>query len=143
MRFFENPSLSRATYAAFRIVTGLLFMQHGAQKLFGAFGGVDGKGMTPPLMSMFGAAGVLEFFGGLLIVLGLFTSPVAFLLAGQMAVAYWTMHVPNGGMIPIINQGELAALYCFNFLFLAFHGAGPLSIDESRTRRTVTTTQGR
>ena len=138
MRFFHHPSLARYTHAFLRIFAGLAFMVHGAQKLFGMFGGVDGQGMTPPLMSMFGFAGVLEFFGGLLIVLGLFTRPVAFILAGEMAVAFFMAHVMGGGgfnINPVLNRGEAAYLYCFIFLFLAFNGPGPLSIDGGRERR--------
>jgi putative oxidoreductase len=138
MRFFHNPSLARYTHAILRITAGLAFMIHGAQKLFGMFGGVDGQGMTPPLMSLFGLAGVLEFFGGLLIVLGLFTRPVAFILAGEMAVAFFQAHVFGGGgfnLNPVLNRGEGAYLFCFIFLFLAFNGPGPLSIDWGRERR--------
>lgn len=135
MRFFHNPSLARATHAALRILTALLFMQHGVQKLFGMLGGSDGKGGTADLASLAGVAGVLEFFGGFLILIGLFTRPVAFLLAGEMAYAYWMVHVARGGMIPVINRGEFASLLCFVFLFLAFNGAGPASVDEARERR--------
>jgi putative oxidoreductase len=133
MRFFHNPALARFSWAAFRIMFGLAFACHGAQKLFGMFGGVDGKGMSVPLMSMFGLAGVLELVGGLLIVIGLFTRPVAFILSGEMAVAFFVAHVaPSGSLIPVVNKGELAVLYCFAFLFLAFHGAGPFSVDAGR-----------
>jgi putative oxidoreductase len=140
MGFFHNPTLSRLTWALLRIVTGLVFMIHGAQKLFGWFGGMGPNGGGVPLASLFGLAGVLEFFGGLLIVLGLFTRPVAFLLAGEMAYAFWTMHFPNGGINPVANHGEPAVLYCFVFLFLAFNGAGPFSIDDSRARPRFVTT---
>jgi putative oxidoreductase len=137
MGFFDNPNLARFTHAALRIITGLGFASHGAQKLFGAFGGVDGQGMKVALGSVFGLAGVLELVGGLLIVLGFFTRPVAFVLAGEMAVAYWWQHVPNGGIIPLVNRGEAAVLYCFIFLVFAFHGAGPYSVDSTRERRPV------
>jgi putative oxidoreductase len=119
------------THALLRIVAGLLFMLHGGQKFFGWFGGVDGKGGTVDLTSLFGLAGVLELVGGVLIIIGLLTRPVAFLLSGQMAVAYFMAHFPNG-FWPIQNQGEPAALFSFIFLFLAFNGAGPLSIDAAR-----------
>lgn len=145
MRFFHEPALARFTWALLRIMAGLAFMVHGAQKLFGMFGGVDGKGMTPPLMSLFGFAGVLEFFGGLLIVLGLFTRPVAFLLAGEMAVAFFRAHAmgANGfDIIPATNRGESAYLFCFIFLFLAFNGPGPFSVDWSRARRVTDGTPG-
>lgn len=110
-----------------RIVTALLFMQHGAQKLFGLL--TVQPGATPPLLSMMGVAGVLEFFGGLLILLGLFTRPVAFLLSGEMAVAYFMAHAPQG-FWPVLNRGELAALYSFVFLYLAVAGGGPWSVDH-------------
>ncbi|MFN2433400.1 MAG: DoxX family protein [Gemmatimonadota bacterium] len=112
-----------------RIVAGLLFMQHGVQKLFGLLGGVDGEGATVETLSQFWFAGVLEFVGGLLMVLGLFTQPVAFLLSGEMAVAYFTAHLPRG-FWPIQNGGELAALYAFIWLFFAAHGAGAWSLDR-------------
>ena len=134
MSFLHNPSIARFTHAALRIVTGLLFMQHGAQKLFGILGGVDGHGATVQLATLAGVAGVLEFFGGLLVVIGLFTRIAAFLLSGEMAYAYWMVHVAHGGPIPIINHGEFAALLCFVFLFLAFNGAGPASVDAAWRR---------
>jgi putative oxidoreductase len=113
-----------------RIVAGLLFMQHGMQKLFGLVGGFGGTpGATAPLFSLMGLAGILEFFGGLAILLGLFTQPVAFILSGQMAVAYFMAHAPRG-LWPAQNQGELAALYSFIFLFLATAGGGRLSLDN-------------
>ena len=130
MRFnFLSPH-QPALLAVFRIVVGLLFMQHGAQKLFGWLGGVDGQGATPPLMSQFGLAGILEFFGGLLIVLGLLTRPVALLLFAEMLVAYFQGHMPQGGF-PVQNGGELALLYAFSFLYLAAAGPGRWSVDAS------------
>ncbi|HWE43067.1 MAG TPA: DoxX family protein [Gemmatimonadaceae bacterium] len=135
MSFFHNPATALATHAILRIVTGLLFMQHGAQKLFGLLGGVDGHGATAQLASLAGVAGVLEFFGGFLIVIGLFTRVAAFLLSGEMAYAYWMVHVARGGLIPVYNRGEFAALLCFVFLFLAFNGAGAWSVDALRARR--------
>lgn len=134
MGFFRNPTLARYTHAIMRIAVGLLFMQHGAQKILGWFGGVDGNGTTPPLMSLFGLAGVLELVGGFLIVIGLFTRIVAFILAGQMAVAYVVAHMPRN-LVPILNGGELAALYCFVFLYFAFNGPGPLSADSALDER--------
>ena len=122
------------THALLRIVAGLLFMLHGGQKFFGWFGGVNGEGGTVQLASLFGLAGMLELVGGALIIIGLFTRPVAFLLSGQMAVAYFMAHFPNG-FWPIENSGEPAALFSFIFLFLAFNGAGPLSVDAARTDR--------
>ena len=116
-----------------RIVTGLMMMQHGAQKLFGWLGGVDGQGATPPLMSLFGLAGVIEFFVAGLFVIGLFTRPVAFLLAGHMAAAYFMGHA-SGGLFPVLNQGELAALYSFVFLYFSAAGPGRFSVDGARAR---------
>ena len=113
-------------YALLRIVAGLAFAQHGAQKLFGLLGGT-----AVELMSQRGLAGVIEFVGGLLIAIGLFTSPVAFLASGQMAVAFFQAHLPRG-FWPIMNGGELAVLYCFIFLYFAAVGSGKLSIDSIR-----------
>ncbi len=106
-----------------RITTGFMFLEHGLQKLFGMLGkeAVD-------LVSLSGVAGVLEFFGGLAIMIGLFTRPVAFVLAGQMAVAYWMVHGMQS-FWPVVNGGEKAALYCFMFLFLWGYGGGSFSID--------------
>jgi putative oxidoreductase len=119
-----------ATHAVLRIGAGLLFMQHGAQKLFGWLGGFGGTpGATAELMSQMGAAGVLEFFGGLLIVVGLLTRPVAVVLVLEMAVAYLMAHMPQGGF-PLENGGELALLYLLVFLHLAAAGAGPASVDR-------------
>ncbi|WP_432823488.1 DoxX family protein [Trichloromonas sp.] len=116
-----------------RIIVAFLFMQHGAQKLFG-FPAAPGT-VTVELLSLIGLAGVLEFFGGLLILVGLLTRPIAFLLSGQMAVAYFMAHAPQG-FWPVVNKGELAVLYCFMFLYLAAAGAGPWSIDQLRRKLT-------
>jgi putative oxidoreductase len=137
MGFFENPNFARFTQAALRIVAGLDFVTHGAQKMFGAFGGIDGKGTAVPLGGLYGVAALLELVGGLLIVLGLFTRPVAFLLAGEMAVAYFMAHVSQGSIIPLVNHGEPAVLLCFIWLFFAFNGPGSLSIDNARRRGPV------
>ena len=110
-----------------RITTGFLLMPHGAQKLFGYLAGPDMR--QPPLMSLLGLAGVLEFFGGALILVGLFTRPVAFVLAGFAAVAYFMAHAPQG-FWPILNRGELAVLYCFVFLYLSAAGGGEWSLDR-------------
>jgi putative oxidoreductase len=110
-----------------RIITAFLFMQHGAQKLFGFLS--TQQGATPSLLSMIGIAGVLEFFGGLLILLGLFTRPVAFILSGLMAVAYFMSHAPQG-FWPMQNRGELAVAYCFVFLYMAVAGGGAWSLDR-------------
>ena len=120
--------LGRRTHALLRIAAGILFIQHGLQKLFGYFGG-----STVPLTSLLGVAGLLEFTGGLFLIVGLFTRPVAFLLVLEMISAYFIAHMSRGGW-PIQNQGELALLYAAIFTFLAANGAGPLSIDEALPR---------
>ena len=111
-----------------RIMAALLFMAHGTMKLFGF---PDAGRAGPELFSLMGLAGVLEVFGGLLLVLGLFTRPVAFILSGQMAVAYFMAHAPQN-FLPIKNGGESAILFCFIFLYLAAAGAGPWSVDAAR-----------
>lgn len=113
-------------YAAFRIVFGLLFSCHGAQKLFGAFGGH--QALHVPLML---AAGIIEFGCGVLVLLGLGTRYAAFLASGEMAVAYFMNHAGKG-FFPIQNGGELAVLYCFAFLFIACKGAGKLAVDKGK-----------
>ena len=113
-----------------RIVAALLFMEHGTQKLLG-FPPSGRPG--PELFSLLGLAGILELFGGAMLLVGLFTRPVALILSGEMAVAYWMAHAPRG-FFPILNAGELAALYCFVFLFLAAAGGGVWSIDQVRER---------
>jgi putative oxidoreductase len=113
--------------AVLRIVVGFTYSLHGFQKLFGFFGGMHGA--RAHFFSEMWLAGVLECFGGLLILFGLFTRPVAFLLCGEMAVAYFKQHFPHG-FWPIENGGELAVVYCFVFLLLAAMGGGPLSLDR-------------
>lgn len=112
-----------------RIVTGFLLMPHGAQKLFGWLGGMGGSGASAPFPGLLWFAGVLEFFGGLGILLGVFTRPIAFVLSGQMAVAYFMAHAPRG-FWPLLNRGELAVLYCFIFLLLAAAGGGPYTVER-------------
>ena len=114
-----------------RIVTALLFIEHGSQKLFNFPAWPENFGPQPALMSLMGLAAVLEFFGGMLILLGLFTRPVAFVLSGFMAVAYFMAHAPQG-FFPVLNQGDAAILFCFIFLYLVFAGPGPWSIDAQR-----------
>lgn len=109
---------------ALRIGAGLLFMQHGAQKLFGVLGAQG----TAPFLSQSWLAGMLELWGGLLIALGLFTRPVAFVLAGEMAWAYVQAHLPQS-IFPLVNRGEPAALFCLIYLFLAANGGGAFSLD--------------
>ena len=110
--------------AMLRIITALLFMAHGTAKLLG----FPDTGMSPPLFSLFGLAGVLELVGGVLLVIGLFTRPVAFILAGEMAAAYFMAHAPQS-FFPILNKGESAILFCFVFLYLVAAGAGAWSLD--------------
>ena len=124
MRAFEGYARS-----ILRIIAGLLFSMHGLQKLVGEFGGMGGKGATAAFPSVLWWAGALETVGGLLIVAGLFTAPVAFVLCGEMAVAYFRSHAPRG-LWPIRNGGELAVLYCFLYLYLSTAGPGPLSLDR-------------
>jgi putative oxidoreductase len=127
-RTVDRSDLRDWALTLLRVVTGLLFMQHGWQKLFGWLGSKP----VETVASLMGVAGVLETVGGALILLGLFTRPVAFVLAGEMAVAYFLMHLPNGGFWPLQNRGEPAVLFCFIFLFFAAWGAGPLSLDARR-----------
>ena len=127
-----NSSYASYAYALLRIVVGLLFAMHGSQKLLGFPG--DGPGM--PLASLMGVAGIIELVGGLLIMLGLFTRPAAFLASGTMAVAYFMAHFPKHPL-PIINEGELAVVYCFVFLFISAYGSGIWSLDSLRGNRTV------
>lgn|SRR5690348_2431049 len=117
-----------------RIVVGLMYMQHGVQKLFGLLLMPNMPPMHPAPFSQMWIAGVLETFGGALIVLGLFTRPVAFLLCGEMAVAYFTVHAKRG-FFPLLNLGEVAVLYCFIYLYFLAAGAGPYSLDGWWSRR--------
>jgi putative oxidoreductase len=123
------------TYAVFRIVFGLMFLSHGLQKVFGMFGGLaQFGGQLPPLTSQLGIAGMLELVLGLLIMMGLFTRVAAFIASGEMAVAYFTAH-QRMAFWPLENQGELAVLYCFAFLYIASRGAGRWSVDEEMMKR--------
>jgi putative oxidoreductase len=114
-------------YAIFRIVVGFLFMVHGTQKLFGLPTGQGGGGSLPPLMV---TAGVIELIAGILIMIGFYAAIAAFIASGEMAVAYFMSHQPKGAL-PIQNQGELAALYAFVFLYIAARGSGPWSVDSA------------
>src|SRR6476619_802536 len=109
-----------------RVITAFMFIAHGTQKLFNAPASQNGS-VSP--LSFMGFGGVLEFVGGALLFVGLFTRPVAFILCGEMAVAYFMVHAP-GGFLPLVNKGELAVLYCFVFLFFSFAGGGEWSIDR-------------
>lgn len=121
-----KAKLQEITHNLLRITAALLFIPHGCQKLFGE--------QPPDFTTLYGMAGLFELIGGSLILIGLFTRPVAFLLSGQMAVAYWTAHAPRDPW-PINNGGELAVLFCFVFLFLFTHGGGSWSVDRLRGAR--------
>jgi putative oxidoreductase len=114
-----------------RIVAGLQFLEHGTQKFFSI--PPRTAPAAPELMSLLGVQGCLEVVGGILIILGLFTRPVAFILAGDMAVAYFMSHYPRN-FFPVLNGGDAAILFCFVFLYLAAAGGGIWSIDAQRTR---------
>ncbi len=122
-----NAHANDGAYFLLRVVAGLLFMQAGGMKLFDWFGGMP-AGFSAPFLSQVWIGGVLEFFGGLAIIIGLRTRPVAFILSGEMAVAYWQFHAPMGAW-PILNHGEPAVLLCFIFLYMSVHGAGSWSAD--------------
>jgi len=129
------PWLLGTTHSLLRIVTGAAFMQHGVLKLFGLLAdpAQPWKG-APAVLSQTWIAGVLETFGGALIVLGLLTRPVAFLLSGEMAVAYFKVHLPRD-FWPLRNRGEVVVLFCFIYLWLFAAGAGPFSLDALLRRR--------
>jgi putative oxidoreductase len=130
MAAFMKPYQAQ-TFAVLRIVTGLLFFCHGAQKLFGWPIPLPAGMEIPPFIIY--VAGPIELVGGLLVAIGLFTSWAAFIASGEMAVAYWIAHGTHA-FFPIANQGEPAVIYCFVFLFIAAHGAGIWSVDASRGR---------
>ena len=127
---FAVPSaMTSKILSLVRIVSGLLFLEHGTSKYLG-FPAVP---RVPEPLSLGGIGGILELIGGALLVLGLFTRPVAFLLSGEMAVAYFISHFPRN-FFPLINGGDAAILYCFVFFYLAFAGGGPWSLDALRGR---------
>ena len=121
-------------YALFRIMAGLLMVEHGTQKILGWF---DGMPPGVPALVQYGA-GSIELFGALLVAIGLFTAPAAFVLSGTMAAAYFMGHAfnadsnPTGSLIPMVNRGEIAVLYCFAFLFISAKGSGVWSVDAAR-----------
>ena len=135
--------LSPIAFALLRIVSGLLMAAHGGQKILGWF---HPKMGLPPVGSLFWVGGVIELVGGFLIAFGLLGSIAAFVLSGQMAVAYFMAHATGGQsnvtdacrFIPVVNGGESAVLYCFIFLYIACHGSGILSLDHLLFRRTAT-----
>ncbi len=122
-----NPNIM---LSVLRIMAGLLFLEHGTQKILHFPPG----GMHPALASMGGASGLIELIGGALITLGLFTRVTAFICSGEMAVAYFMVHA-RGGFYPIVNKGELAVLYCFIFLYLVFSGGGAFGLDAAMRRK--------
>ncbi len=123
MKFLDN--YQEQTYALLRIMTGFLFIWHGTQKLFNY--PVDFP--YGPLNALMVSAGIIELVGGVLVMIGLLTRPAAFICSGTMAVAYWMAHGMEA-FFPIINRGELAALFCFAFLYIAARGAGIWSVDN-------------
>ncbi|HRS01600.1 MAG TPA: DoxX family protein [Bacteroidota bacterium] len=125
MAFFLK-NWEKYLYSILRIVVGFLFLWHGSMKLFG-FPPEAGGGAMP--MGLLIIGGIIEFFGGLFIMLGLFTHISAFLSSGQMAVAYWMFHA-NMGLLPVINHGELSVLYCFVLLYIASRGSGIWGLDN-------------
>lgn len=129
-RFLGN--FSPHFYAILRIVAGLMFAMHGSQKLLGW----PGDGETVPIASMMGVAGAIELVGGILIALGFLTSWAAFIASGEMAVAFFMAHFPQGWN-PLENGGETAVLYCFLFLYMAARGSGIWSIDAARNKKSA------
>ncbi|WP_227379660.1 DoxX family protein [Haladaptatus halobius] len=124
-----TASYEEPIYSIVRALVGLLFMQHGAQKLFGLFGGVDGSGATASLVSMYGVAGIIELFGGFLIAVGLLTRLIALIATGEMIAAQFIAHIPEG-LIPIQNGGELSLLYLAVFILLIVYGNGYYSLQR-------------
>ena len=125
MSFFMS-NFTEPCYALLRFISGVLFLWHGSQKLFGF---PKEAGEMPPFITY--VAGPIELVGGFLIAVGLFTQPAAFISAGLMAAAYWMAHGPNH-LFPMLNGGELAALYCFVFLYISARGGGAISLDGNK-----------
>lgn len=131
MTFDRLTAWAPQMLSVLRIMSALLFLEHGTMKLFNFPAGEMGQ---PPLLSLMGVQGLIEVIGGVLLGLGLFTRPVAFILSGNMAVAYFMAHAPES-FFPVLNNGDAAILYCFVFLYIFFAGPGPWSIDAARQRR--------
>jgi|SRR6185436_8539346 len=127
-------SWAPTVHSLLRIIAGLMFLLHGTQKMIAFPVGIPGMDAPPPMMSKVWIAGMLEVVLGALIAVGLFTRLASFIASGEMAVAYFMGHAPNG-FWPTVNQGELAVLYCWLFFYFAFIGGGPISIDALIRRR--------
>jgi putative oxidoreductase len=133
----SNPWTKASPYllSILRIIAAFLFMQHGAEKLFGVPGGSFELISSAKLFTLVpGLAGILEFGGGLLLLIGLFSRPIAFILSGEMAFAYFMVHFQHDHTFPILNGGDLAVLFCFAFLYLSAAGPGPWSMDRALGR---------
>lgn len=133
----SNPWTKASPYllSILRIIAAFLFMQHGAEKLFGVPGGSFALISSAKLFTLVpGLAGILEFGGGLLLLIGLFSRPIAFILSGEMAFAYFMVHFQHNHTFPILNGGDLAVLFCFAFLYLSAAGPGPWSMDRALGR---------
>jgi putative oxidoreductase len=136
----RRPAAIEVVYACVRVVSAWVFLQHGAQKMLGVLGGFGAQGGTAPLMSLMGLAGVIELGGGILILFGLFTRPVAFIASGEMAFAYFMAHFPRNPVFTSLNHGETPVMLSFLFLYFALVGPGPYSLDAviKRSRKGAT-----
>lgn len=133
----DGSGKGHAFYGIFRILIGLMFFQHGVQKLFGAFGGITGNGEpVANFLSLLGLAGIIEFFGGLAVILGLFTRLAALISTLEMAVAYFMAHFPQG-FYSIANGGEMAVLFLASFLLITRMGAGRWSLEKKLTGKEI------
>ncbi|MDB5562706.1 MAG: DoxX family protein [Hyphomicrobiales bacterium] len=133
MNFSRLNTYAPPMLSVLRIVTALLYLEHGTQKLLN-FPASAHAGGTLNLLSLLGAASIIELVAGVLLILGLFSRPAAFIAAGEMAIAYWMAHF-RGGVFPINNGGDTAIMFCFAFLYIVFAGPGPWSVDAMRGRK--------